>query len=277
MTEARAAVAALHRYPVKSMLGEQLTAADVTARGITGDRALALHDTATGRIASAKHPRRWQRLLTLTATTDDTGVRITGPGLDTHSTDPAVSKALSELLGRDVTLTATPPAQARLDRADPDAVLRHGLTDDTPLTVSELGTGAPPGTFFDFAPLHLITTGTLDTITALHPHQPAAARRYRPNIVIDARTGGFPEDEWPGRDLRIGADLVLRVIAATPRCVIPTLAHGDLPRDTGALRVLADHHRIVPLPGLGPQPCAGVYAQVVQPGRIRPGDTVRPA
>ncbi|MFC7760611.1 hypothetical protein ACFQY4_23245 [Catellatospora bangladeshensis] len=38
------------------MLGEQLTAADVTARGITGDRALALHDTATGRIASAKHP-----------------------------------------------------------------------------------------------------------------------------------------------------------------------------------------------------------------------------
>lgn len=275
MTPARAAVAALHRHPVKSLLGEHLTAADVTERGITGDRALALLDTATGRVASAKHPHRWQRLLTLTATTDDTGVRITGPGLHTHSTDPAASKALSEHLGRDVTLTTDPPAQARLDRADPDAVLRDGITDHTPLTVSELGTGAPPGTFFDFAPLHLITTATLDTIAGLHPHHPATARRYRPNIVIAADTGGFPEDEWVGRELRIGDDLILRVIAATPRCAIPTLAHGDLPRDTGALRVLADHHRIVPLPGLGPLPCAGVYAQVVQPGRIQPGDPVR--
>ncbi len=277
MTQARERVATLHRYPVKSMLGESPGSADVTERGITGDRSLALHDTATGRIASAKHPRRWQQLLTLTATTDDTGVRITGPGVHTHSTDPTASKVLSQLLGRDVTLTATPPAQARLDRADPDAVLRDGITDDTPLTVGELGTGAPPGTFFDFAPLHLITTSTLDTITGLHPHHRAAARRYRPNIVIATDAGGFPEDTWAGRELHIGDDLVLRVVAATPRCAIPTLAHGDLPRETAALRALADHHRIVPLPGLGPQPCAGVYAQVVHPGRIRPGDLVRQA
>lgn len=79
MTPARATVAALHRYPVKSLLGEQLDSADVTATGLAGDRALALLDTATGRVAGAKHPRLWQRLLTLTAGTDARGVRITGP------------------------------------------------------------------------------------------------------------------------------------------------------------------------------------------------------
>ncbi|GAB4054119.1 MOSC domain-containing protein [Catellatospora paridis] len=276
MTHARAAVATLHRYPVKSLLGEQLDSADVTETGLAGDRALALLDTTTGRVASAKHPRLWQRLLTLTAATDAHGVRITGPGTDVHSTDPAAAKTLSALLRRDVELTDTPPEQARLDRADPDAVLRDGITAALPLVTSTIG-GAAPGTFFDFAPVHLLTTATLRRITALHPAGTADARRYRPNIVVDTPGDGFTEDDWIGRELRIGDDLVLRVIVATPRCAIPTLAHGDLPRDPDALRVLAQHHRIVPLPALGPQPCAGVYAQILHPGRIRPGDPVRDA
>ncbi len=61
---------------------------------------------------------------------------------------------------------------------------------------------------------------------------------------------------------------------ADPRCAVPTLAHGDLPRDTEALRVLARHNRVGPLAGLDPEPCAGVYAEVLSPGRIRTGDTV---
>ena len=51
-------VAELWRYPVKSMLGEQRRRLSVTESGILGDRAWALRDPATGRIASAKkHPR----------------------------------------------------------------------------------------------------------------------------------------------------------------------------------------------------------------------------
>ncbi|WP_230686283.1 MOSC domain-containing protein [Catellatospora vulcania] len=276
MSRARATVAALHRYPVKSLLGEQLDSADVTGNGLVGDRALALLDTATGRVASAKHPRLWQRLLTLTATTDPRGVQITGPGADVHSTDPAAATSLSALLGRAVELVDTPPEHARLDRADPDAVLADGITATLPLLTSTIA-GAAPGTFFDFAPVHLLTTATLRRITALHPARTVDPRRYRPNIVVDLPGDGFTEDDWVGRDLRIGEDLVLRVIVATPRCAVPTLAHGDLPRDPEALRVLAQHHRVVPLPALGPQPCAGVYAQVLHPGRIRPGDAVRVA
>src|SRR5260370_485042 len=93
------------------------------------------------------------------------------------------------------------------------------------------------------------------------------------------RTGGsvdgLPENDWCGRDLRVGADVVLRVIARTPRCAVPTLAHGDLPRDAEALRVLARHNRVSPMAGSDPEPCAGVYAEVLRPGRIRVGDAVR--
>ena len=70
---------------------------------------------------------------------------------------------------------------------------------------------------------------------------------------------------------------MIRVIARTPRCAIPTLEHGVLPRDTDALRVPAVHNRISAMADFAPQPCAGVYAQVLTPGRIRLGDVARPA
>src|ERR671939_847533 len=55
-------VVALWRYPVKSMLGEELNASAVTPRGLLGDRAYALVDRADGKVASAKNPRKWPQL-----------------------------------------------------------------------------------------------------------------------------------------------------------------------------------------------------------------------
>jgi len=55
MTEG--AVVSLWRYPVKSMMGEELNASDLTDRGLLGDRSLALVDTETGKVVSAKNPR----------------------------------------------------------------------------------------------------------------------------------------------------------------------------------------------------------------------------
>jgi uncharacterized protein len=179
------------------------------------------------------------------------------------------------VLDQPVTLTGTPPPGATLDRAVPEAVLRDGITAEVPATLIEIGAATPPGTFVDFAPLHLITTATLDRIAELNPYRRARLERYRPNVVIRADAGGFTENDWLGRHLRVGDDLVLRVIARTPRCAVPTLAHGDLPRDAEALRVVARHNRLSPMPDLDPEPCAGVYAQVLNPGRIRPGDQVR--
>ena len=137
------------------------------------------------------------------------------------STDPGVDEVLSALLDQPVTLTATPPPGATLDRAVPEAVLRDGIKAQVPATLIEIGAAAPPGTFVDFAPLHLITTATLDRIAELSPYRRVRLERYRPNVVIRTDAGGFTENDWLGRDLRVGDDLVLRVIARTPRCAIP--------------------------------------------------------
>jgi uncharacterized protein len=274
-------VAALRRYPVKSMLGEDVDAGDVTFTGLAGDRQLAVVSRTTGKIASAKFPRLWRDLLTLSAAAADDpaadgAVRITLPeGKIVWSSDAGVDTILSGLLNQPVTLTATPAPGAALDRAVPEAVLRDGVDAQVPAELMEIGGGGPPGTFVDFAPLHLLTTSTLDRIAELSPHGRADLERYRPNIVIRTTAAGFTENDWLERILRVGDDIVLRVIARTPRCAVPTLAHGLLPRDPDALRVLARHNRVEPLDSLDPEPCAGVYAEVLRPGRIRTGDQVR--
>ena len=273
-------VAALRRYPVKSMLGEDLAASDVTFTGLAGDRQLAVLSRTTGKIASAKLPRLWRDLLTLSAAagevTGDGAVRITLPaGKTVWSSDADIDAILSDLLDQPVTLTATPLPGAALDRAVPEAVLRDGVEAPVPAELMEIGGGGPPGTFVDFAPLHLLTTSTLDQIAELSPYRRADLERYRPNIVIRTSAPGFVENDWLEQILHVGTELVLRVIARTPRCAVPTLAHGALPRSPDALRVLAHHNRVAPLDSLDPEPCAGVYAEVLRPGRIRTGDAVR--
>jgi uncharacterized protein YcbX len=173
-----------------------------------------------------------------------------------------------------VTLTATPPPDATLDRADPEEVLRDGIRAHVRVEAGQLVGAAPAGTFFDFAPLHLLTTSAVDMIAGLSPRGTVELERYRPNIVIRTTTPGFPENDWLGHDLRIGRDLTLRVIARTPRCAIPTLEHGARPRDPDALRVPASHNRVSAFEGLSPQPCAGAYAQVLHPGHVQAGDSV---
>ena len=271
-------VAVLRRYPVKSMLGEDLLSCEVTSSGLSGDRVLGLVHRQTGKVASAKNPRLWRDLLRLHASFGGPAVKITFPGGAVMAdADPGIDAALSEFLGQPVTLAAVPPPGATLDRADPDEVLRDGIRAQVRVESGQLGGAAPGGTFVDFAPLHLLTTSTLDRIGALSPRGTVELERYRPNIVIRAGAPGFAENDWAGRDLRIGPDLVIRVIARTPRCAVPTLEHGDLPRDTSALRVPAEYNRISAMADFGPQPCAGVYARVLTPGRVSRGDGVRPA
>lgn len=53
MQVAAGTVVSLWPYPVKSMQGEELSAAAVTVRGIAGDQAYALIDRETGLVASA--------------------------------------------------------------------------------------------------------------------------------------------------------------------------------------------------------------------------------
>jgi uncharacterized protein YcbX len=163
-------IRALWRFPVKSMLGEQLEAVDLSEGGIVGDRAYALRDRETGKVASAKHPKLWPNLREL------------------------------EPLSR-----------------------------------------------FD-------------------------ARRFRMNVIVDTPAHGFVENEWLGRTLAIGDDVRIGVALPDPRCVMPSLAQEDLPKDSGILKALARHNRI-DVAGAR-YPCAGIYAVAEATGTIRRDDRV---
>jgi hypothetical protein len=272
---------ALFRYPVKSMQGGPIAEGLVTARGLAGDRAWAVIHRDTGRIGSGKRPRLWRALLALRAAYEGTGVRITLPGgQSVHSDDPAADEVLSGHIGQPVRLTSQVPATPELERAEPEQVLRDGLDADVAHHTGPLGGGAVlgadrcQGTFHDFAPIHLITTATLDRIAASSARGAIEAERYRPNLVIETTGPGFDESDWAGRHLHVGASLILEIVGQTPRCAIPTLPHGDLPPDPEALRVVAAHNRVVPMAGFPAMPCAGAYAVVRAEGTVRPGDRV---
>ena len=66
----------------------------------------------------------------------------------------------------------------------------------------------------------------------------------------------------------------LRVALWDPRCVMTTVAQGDLPNDPEVLRTLVRHNR-AQVGTTGSFPCAGVYAVVEAPGSIRTGDPVQ--
>ena len=278
-------VAAVFRYPVKSMLGTCVEQAEVRSSGLAGDRGWALVDLQTGKIASAKQPRLWRSLLQLraeyrgSAQEDPAGaVTITLPdGTVALAGELRTDEVLSRFVGRPVALRQGRQAGAGIDRAVPEDVLAHGVDALVAAESLELSQETPGDSFVDYAPVHLITTATLSAVTSAAGAAPRP-RVFRPNLVV-ATPGltGYAENDWVGRQLAIGGQVRLEIFLATVRCAVPTLAHGDDPANPQVLRALARSNRIRVAGFGGMQTCAGVYAKVVSPGRVRAGDEVRVA
>ena len=258
-----ATVAALYRYPVKSMLGERLEQAEIGERGVAGDRGFAVIDVGTGMVASAKQPRKWGWLLGCSAVATGDGVTITLPdGEQVSSTAGHIDDVLSDFAERPVLLSGSPPPAPRLERLWPDVA---GLAPQDVIEAAGPVTpmaAAAPGTFFDYAPLHVVTTATMRALGGV------AVERFRPTVVLDVPGSEFVENAWPGRRLTIG-DAVLEVITVTPRCAVPSLHHGAAPADPEVLRSVVARNRI-PV-GTGRFACAGVYARVITPGVLAEG------
>jgi uncharacterized protein YcbX len=263
------AVVSLWRYPVKSMMGEELNAAEMTERGLLGDRAYALVDISDGKAATAKNPRKWPRLFDFRATFIEPvrptaklpPVRIVLPDGTTVTSDQGdLDQNLSKALDREVTLRAAQGGAVNAEEYWPDM---EGL--DHRDTVTDFA--LPEGTFFDVAMVHLLTTATLDRLRELYPQGRVEVRRFRPNVVVQLASGetDFTENAWVGHTLAIGAAVRLSITGPCGRCVMTTLAQGDLPRDPGILRTAAQHNHVN----------VGVYAAVVRGGTIRRGDPVR--
>jgi uncharacterized protein len=281
----------IRRYPIKSMLGETPRSAVVEATGLAGDRAHALLDCATGKLASAKDPRLWAGLLGLQASylgdaAADAPLDLErADGGRIRSDDPSVGDWLSETIGRKVQLiaTTTPPAKPAYDDVWPDVegLAPQAFIDATRTSVSEAGQPIStlpvgllaPGTFQDLAPLTLMTTSSLRTAGKANPASRWEPDRFRPNLLLETDGDGFLENAWIGRRLAL-ADVVLEVIGPTMRCGMTTLAQRDLPNDREILRTLARHNR-VDFKNAGRFACLGVYASVVQPGCVAVGDRVQ--
>lgn len=267
-TAARMRVKSLLRYPVKSMLGETVDSLFVDEHGAEGDRRLALVDAVTGHVASAKQARLWRQLLKCTAHVGSGQVSIGLPdGTNVAADDPGVDELLSRLTGRTVQLVRQRPEGATLERPDPEQLLELGLDAVVSGRILEIAQATPGDSFTDEAPLHAVTTATLE-------HIGVEALRYRPNLVIETPSGYPPygENNWVGKDVAVG-EARLHVLTATSRCVVPTLEHGALPRAPHALRTPAAENRW-DTGGHGPQPCAGAYLAVVADGVIHVGDRV---
>jgi uncharacterized protein YcbX len=223
-------VAALWRYPVKSMAGEELAGAEVSWHGLAGDR-------------------RWAFIRA-------GQVRSGFPWLTIRERPE---------------LAHYRPRFAEPDRPDASPTLVHTPSGGEfevadPALAAELGPGVgvikQVRGIFDAMPLSLLTTQSLAGLGRLVGAE-LAAERFRPNLLVQAAAGDFPEDGWMGRVLRIGG-LRMRVDQRDERCVVVTTDPVTLRRDPAILRALARERDT----GLG------VYGSTVEPGPVAVGDPV---
>jgi len=288
-------VAELPRFPVKSMQGEQLQEVTVTERGILGDRAYALIDAETGKVASAKSVKLFPNLLACRAAfaqppragREMPPVRVDLPNGGSVTSDSRdIDRALSAHFRRDIRLARVAPDDFTIDQYHPDVEgADPGGNRDT-IVAQKLGAAlfaalgmespVPAGAFFDVFPLSVMTTSTLVRLNELRPQSRFEQRRFRMNIIVRTERPGFVENGWVGHQLGLGDGTRIKVSLLDPRCVMTTLAQEDLPQDTDVLRTLARHNRMQ-VGDLGQFPCAGVYAVVAAPGTVRTGDTVTTA
>lgn len=226
----------LWRYPVKSMGGESLLAADVDELGIAGDRGWGIVDLRSGTTLTA---RRTPQLLFA-------GARLVDGDLEIRLPDDTVvgdgdHAALSAWLGRDVELRAA---------GDTGGVFEAPLDPATELEWERWQ--GPPGAFHDSTRtrVSLVSTGSLDTWDR---------RRFRPNVVVD----GDGEDELVGRSIRIG-EVQLDVMKRVDRCVMVTRPQPGLERDLGVLTAINDER----------DRCLAIGCLVGEPGEMALGNEV---
>ena len=199
-------MAALFRYPVKSMQAQQLDEIEIGWSGMAGDR-------------------RW-------AFVRDGHERSGFPWL-TMRQNPQMGQYVPRFVDpenpdRSVTMVRTPSGE-ELDVVD--AALARELADGARVIKQDRGV-------FDAMPLSLTTTQTVAALagmvgTELDP------RRFRPNLFVDSADGApFLEDDWVGSVLRVGA-MRMRVDRRDKRCVMVNVDPENAERNPAVLRAIA--------------------------------------
>lgn len=289
-SEVVGSVAELWRFPVKSMRGERLEQAELTWQGFVGDRAYGLIDLKTGKVVSAKSVTLFPNMLGCQAAFVEAPqagralppVRITLPDGTTVTNDSNdVDRVLSAHFRREVTLAGAAPADYTIDQYHPDAENLDPAGHRDMFVEQKLGSAffdeagaaspVPVGSFFDLFPVSVLSLSALKQLSALQPQSRFEPRRFRMNLIVDTTQAGFVENDWVGHVLKIGDAARIRVATPDTRCVMTTLAQGDLPKDTDVLRALTRYNRLQ-ISEEGLFPCMGVYGIVEAPGMLKVND-----
>mgnify|MGYP002877378989 FL=1 len=272
-----ASVATIYRYPVKSMMGETLSEADIGEAGIPGDRGWAVRDEKRGGIRGGK---KIPQLMTLAAKSGTAAPLITAADGDSASaSSERINDWLSGKLNHPVTLWPLLPAdqldhyrRGAPDTEDFEQELRavFGRLADEPLPdlagfEELLEFESPPGTYFDAFPISIISQQSLNTMNQLEGGSQFDVRRFRPNLLIDIPDTDhpFPEQAWIGKRLSVGS-VTLKIDVTCPRCAMTTHGFHDLPQDAQIMRKLVANS----------EGNLGIYALVVQAGKVNAGDSI---
>jgi uncharacterized protein YcbX len=237
-------VVEIWRYPVSSVGGERVPDASLTAAGVAGDRQYALMDRASGRPAAPENDARWRKSLQLQARSvagtcpAESLPVMTFPAGDAYPlNDPALNDVLSDYFGFAVAVGAY--ANAAIDAGFPAIRNRYRPS-----------------------ALHLLTTASLGHLAALRQGGAIDSRRFRPTVLIEtAEAGGFLENAWIGRRLRLG-DIAMTGTEPTKRCGITLISQPGIHEDPEILRTILRHNARN----------FGIHCAIEAAGSIRLGD-----
>ena len=257
------------------MGGERVESIELRTSAVVGDRRWAVRSTESGKIASAKRPRPYGKLLEWAAKTQADGrVIVTAPdGREYTVGSGELDAALTEALGEPVQVVEVEAGREETYASEWPEIPGTVLSDvEVDLPVAAL---TEKTSFVDASAVHIIVNQSMAHLASLLDGVRLGVERFRPNIVLDAHddtgSGEFADLVWKDLDVKIG-DVKLRIGDATPRCVMTTLAQPGYEQAKGVLQMLAATARKEF--DFGAFACFGTNAEVTAAGTISVGDTL---
>src|SRR6476619_810690 len=245
-------VESLWRYPVKSMRGEEVEEAVAGYPGVYGDQLFAFRSSASPKgfpYFTAREQRRLLQYRPRFRYPDKAARPVNFTEADKMGAGP-LSADISELMvdietpdGK--TLAIDDPALIGILRSEVDE--KHQLT---LMRSHRAMTDCRPVSMFSLQSARQLSEET---------ETPIDKRRFRANVYVDRTSGGgFAENDFVGRSLRIGPKVVVRILERDARCMMITLDPDTGEKSPAILKQVAQAH----------DGMAGVYGAVMVEGML---------
>ena len=251
-------LARLSVTPVKALRLSHPVEAELTAGGIPTDRRFYLIDGTDGLFDASDHAALLQIVPDYDPAAERLRLSFPDGSVVEDAADRLKKTVTTDFFGR--------PVQGHvLDGDFEEALSRYAGRPVRLARVTRDGDGQ------DVHPLTLVSSESVRDLGGRGDRTDLDARRFRMNLEIEGFEP-YQEDSWDGELVRVG-EATIRVRGQIPRCVVTTLGPDTGKKDFGTLTQIARYRPRIG--GRGGLPF-GMYAEVVQAGRVRAGDPVEP-